>query len=53
VADYYISAMPVEVMTVLVDDRLKTVAPSLANLNRVHTAWMNGIQFYLAQDVPL
>jgi 15-cis-phytoene desaturase len=52
-ADYYISAMPVEIMAALVDDQLKTHAPSLANLNKLRTAWMNGIQFYLAQDVPL
>jgi uncharacterized protein with NAD-binding domain and iron-sulfur cluster len=36
-----------------VDDRLKALAPSLANLNKIHTAWMNGIQYYLKQDVPL
>jgi 15-cis-phytoene desaturase len=53
IADYYISAMPVEVMTTLVDDRLKTLAPSLASLSRIRTAWMNGIQLYLSQDVPL
>jgi uncharacterized protein with NAD-binding domain and iron-sulfur cluster len=52
-ADYYISAMPVEAMTPLVDDRLKALAPSLANLDKIYTAWMNGIQFYLKQDVPL
>ena len=52
-ADYYISALPVEVMTPLVDDALKAAAPSLANLAKLYTAWMNGIQFYLAQDVPL
>ena len=52
-ADYYISALPVEIMTGLVDDALKTLAPSLAALNKIRTAWMNGIQFYLAQDVPL
>jgi 15-cis-phytoene desaturase len=52
-ADYYISAMPVEAMALLVDDRLKALAPSLANLSRIRTAWMNGIQFYLSQDVPL
>lgn len=52
-ADYYISAMPIEAMTAVVDERLKTIAPSLANLNKIRTAWMNGIQFYLAQDVPL
>jgi|HubBroStandDraft_1064217.scaffolds.fasta_scaffold19394_2 15-cis-phytoene desaturase len=52
-ADYYIAAMPVEVMSGLVDQELKTLAPSLANLTKLRTAWMNGIQFYLAQDVPL
>jgi 15-cis-phytoene desaturase len=52
-ADYYIAAMPVEVMSGLVDQQLKTLAPSLANLTKLRTAWMNGIQFYLAQDVPL
>ena len=52
-ADYYISALPVEVMTGLVDDSLKALAPSLAMLSKIRTAWMNGIQFYLAQDVPL
>ena len=40
-------------MTPLVDDSLKAQAPSLANLGKLRTAWMNGIQFYLAQDVPL
>ena len=45
--------MPVEAMTPLVDDRLRQLAPSLANLSKIHTAWMNGTQFYLAQDVPL
>lgn len=52
-ADYYISAMPVEAMTPLVDDRMKALAPSLANLNKIYTAWMNGIQYYLNQDMPL
>jgi len=52
-ADYYISALPVEVMTPLVDEALKSFAPSLANLGMLRTAWMNGIQFYLATDVPL
>ncbi len=52
-ADYYISAMPVEAITPLVDDRMKALAPSLANLNKIQTAWMNGIQLYLKQDVPL
>jgi 15-cis-phytoene desaturase len=51
--DYYIAAMPVEIMAALVTDELQRLAPSLANLNQLPTRWMNGIQFYLAQDVPL
>jgi 15-cis-phytoene desaturase len=52
-ADFYIAAMPVEVMASLVTDDLKRAAPSMANLTQLKTRWMNGIQFYLAQDVPL
>jgi len=51
-ADYYIAAMPVEVMSGLVTDELKTAAPSIANLNKLRVAWMNGIQFFLKQDIP-
>ena len=53
VADYYIAALPVEVMSCLVTDEMKALAPSLANLGSLRTAWMNGIQFFLKQDVPL
>ena len=52
-ADYYIAAMPVEIMAGLVTDELKQLAPSLAALNQLPTRWMNGIQFYFSQDVPL
>ncbi len=52
-ADYYIAAMPAEIMSGLVTDELKQLAPSLASLNQLPTRWMNGIQFYLSQDVPL
>jgi len=52
-ADFYIAAMPVEVMTVLADDALKRAAPSLANLSKLKTRWMNGIQFYLSKDEAL
>jgi 15-cis-phytoene desaturase len=53
VADYYVAALPVEVMSRLVSDEMKKLAPSLANLGSLRTAWMNGIQFFLKQDVPL
>jgi 15-cis-phytoene desaturase len=52
-ADFYIAALPVEIMTGLVTDEMKTLAPSLARLGSLRTAWMNGIQFFLKQDVPL
>lgn len=52
-ADFYISALPVEVMAGLMTDGLKSAAPSLANLDKLKTRWMNGIQFYLSRDVPV
>jgi 15-cis-phytoene desaturase len=52
-ADYYISAMPVEIMSTLLTPAMKAAAPSLANIDRLQTRWMNGIQFYLRRDVPL
>ena len=52
-ADYYVSALPIEIMTGLISDEIKNVAPSLAHLDKLPTRWMNGIQFYLKNDVPL
>jgi 15-cis-phytoene desaturase len=52
-ADFYIAALPVEVMTALLTEDLKRAAPSLANLDKLQTRWMNGIQFYLSKDEPL
>jgi uncharacterized protein with NAD-binding domain and iron-sulfur cluster len=53
--DYYVAALPIEVMAELVTDELVQCDPSLAHvfsLNR-YTGWMNGIQFYLSEDVPI
>ncbi len=52
-ADFYVAALPVEVMAALMSDDLKRAAPSLANLEKLKTRWMNGIQFYLLKDEPL
>jgi uncharacterized protein with NAD-binding domain and iron-sulfur cluster len=52
-ADFYIAALPVEIMGALLTDDLKRAAPSLANLDKLKTRWMNGIQFYLSHDEPL
>ena len=52
-ADYYVAAVPVEVMAELVSPELVRAAPTLAGIGRLETAWMNGLQFYLTEDVPL
>lgn len=54
-ADYFIAALPVERMAQLVGSSLLTGDPSLANLHELteYVEWMNGIQFYLTEDVPI
>jgi uncharacterized protein with NAD-binding domain and iron-sulfur cluster len=52
-ADFYIAAVPVEIMRGLVTPALARAAPSLARLGELRTEWMNGIQFYLRTDRPL
>ena len=52
-ADYYVAALPVEVMTSLLTEDLKRAAPSMARIGQLRTAWMNGIQFYLARRAPI
>jgi uncharacterized protein with NAD-binding domain and iron-sulfur cluster len=52
-ADFYVAALPVEVMRLLASDELKQAEPRLGGLHRLRTRWMNGIMFYLDRDVPL
>jgi len=53
-ADYYVAAVPVEVLREQIAmERLKQASPVLAALDRLVVRWMNGIMFYLRQDVPL
>ncbi len=58
-ADYYVAALPVEILQGLLTEELKQADPDLAKLQegwhkgKLRTAWMNGILFYLACDVPL
>jgi hypothetical protein len=53
--DYFIGALPVERMAELLNPGLLACDPSLANLHALtdYVEWMNGIQFYLTEDVPL
>ena len=54
-ADYYVSALPVEVMATIVTDQVVHADPGLANVFPLarNTDWMNGIQFYLDDDAPI
>jgi uncharacterized protein with NAD-binding domain and iron-sulfur cluster len=52
-ADFYIAALPVEIMRGFITPEMARAAPSLSRVAELRTAWMNGIQFYLAADEPL
>jgi uncharacterized protein with NAD-binding domain and iron-sulfur cluster len=52
-ADHYVAALPVEQFRLLLSPALRAAEPRLAGLDRLVTRWMNGIMFYLRNDVPL
>jgi uncharacterized protein with NAD-binding domain and iron-sulfur cluster len=64
-ADYYVSALPVEVLEPraggstdgdpppLITAEMKEFDPSLSHLEKLETEWMNGIQFYLDKDASV
>src|SRR4030095_10539865 len=52
-ADFYVAALPVEIMRNFVTPELGRAAPSLSRLGELRTEWMNGIQFYVETDQPL
>jgi uncharacterized protein with NAD-binding domain and iron-sulfur cluster len=52
-ADWYVSAVPVEHMARLATPAVREADPSLANLGLLRTRWMNGIVFFLREDVPV
>lgn len=51
--DYYLCAVPVEVMANLLNKDLITADPTLENIIELSSSvsWMNGTQFYLTEDV--
>jgi uncharacterized protein with NAD-binding domain and iron-sulfur cluster len=53
--DYFIGALPVERMAELLSPDLLKSDPSLANLHSLteYVEWMNGIQYYLTENVPI
>jgi len=55
-ADYHVAALPAEKMATLLDDGILQADSSLAGIKEIGTSyveWMNGIQFFLKEDVPL
>ncbi len=53
--DYYVAALPVEVMALLLTDDMLEIDATLETIRVLQkdVAWMTGIQFYLKQDVRL
>ncbi|MBP0006947.1 MAG: FAD-dependent oxidoreductase [Roseofilum sp. Belize BBD 4] len=52
-ADYYLAAVPADMMAGLLSKEILKGDPALATIESLgtSTAWMNGIQFYLNRDV--
>jgi uncharacterized protein with NAD-binding domain and iron-sulfur cluster len=52
-SDFFISAMPVEKARTFFTPAMLAADPSLANLDRLQTDWMVGIQYFLKKKVNL
>lgn len=54
-ADHYICAVPLEVMATKITPQMLAADPTLQGVLdiRQNVQWMNGIQFYLTQDLPV
>jgi len=54
-ADYYLFAVPVEVMANLLNDEVVKIDPTLNTVKQLSesVSWMNGAQFYLTKDVQI
>jgi len=52
-SDWFVSAMPVDKATAFLGGQMLAKDPSFANLNRLQTDWMVGIQYYLKKPVKL
>ncbi len=52
-ADNYIIALPMEVISELLSPDLLELAPCLGKIKNLKTEWMNGIQFFLDEDIEI
>ena len=53
--DYYVAALPVEVMAPLISEKMIKADPTLEYVRELgdQTQWMNGLQIYLKRDIKL
>ncbi len=51
--DYYVAALPVEKMRELVTPTMRLLDRSLRRLGSLKVSWMNGVMFYLRNDVRI
>lgn len=52
-ADAYVLAVPAEVMARLAGGDVRRAAPSLGSLERLHVAFMGGVQYYLDRELGI
>ncbi len=52
-ARWYVAALPAEIMQCLVTPAIARAEPGLANLGKLQLRWMNGVMFYLREDVTM
>ncbi|MFZ6768057.1 polyprenyl synthetase family protein [Undibacterium sp. Di26W] len=52
-ADHFILALPLEALQAIGNEDMLARAPGLSRLGELKTEWMNGILFYLGQDIEL
>ncbi|HEY3621632.1 MAG TPA: polyprenyl synthetase family protein [Roseiarcus sp.] len=52
--DFYVAALPIERMALLMNASMLASDPTLANLRTLaaNVEWMNGVQFYLHRNLP-
>ena len=50
-SDHYVSAVPVEVMARLITPQMVSKDPSLGRIRNLQVEWMNGIQYFLKEDI--
>ena len=51
--DYFVAALPVEVLRDLLTSTMKRLDPGLKKLVDLELGWMNGVMFYLRRDVKI